>query len=133
MKSLEIIWEDLYTKWRRGKKTDKDVVIIDKEGQDKQTNRVVAEEKHEMINMVQEFESMMIEEEDAGDLDAKEAEEFEIEVLFDSTKFWKKESLRKDVVVDIEENDMLSVDDVLSMIEWYIQLYDLLFVWIYHK
>ena len=117
----------------KGKKTDKDVVIIDKEGQDKQTNRVVAEEKHEMINMVLEFESMMIEEEDAGDLDAKEAEEFEIELLFDSTKFWKKESLRKDVVVDIEENDMLSVDDVLSMIEWYIQLYDLLLVWIYHK
>lgn len=55
----------------KGKKTDKDVVIIDKEGQDKQTNRVVAEEKHEMINMVLEFESMMIEEEDAGDLDAK--------------------------------------------------------------
>ena len=54
------------------KNTDEGVVIIEEEGQYEKTDQIATEEEREMINMVQEFEAMMIEEEDAGDLDAKD-------------------------------------------------------------
>ena len=40
----------------------------------KKTDQIATEEEREMINMVQEFESMMVEDEDAGDSDAEDEE-----------------------------------------------------------
>ena len=70
-----------------------------------------------MINMVQEFEAMMAEEEDAGDLDAKDQEEFEIEVLFDFTKLGNQDSSGQDEMVNKEDNEVFSINNALVMIE----------------
>ena len=82
LKYLAIIQEDLVrsiplehqktqkTKWtapiEEEQNTDEDVVIFDEEGQEEQISQVVTEEEREMIDMVQEFEDMMVEEEHAG-------------------------------------------------------------------
>ena len=60
---------------------------------------------------------MMVEEEDVGDSDTEEEEKFEIEVLFDFTKFGKQDISVQDAVVDEEDNDVFSVDNILSMTE----------------
>ena len=70
-----------------------------------------------MINMVQEFEAVMVEEEDTGEQDAKDEEEFEIEVLFDFTKFGKHYSSGQDSMDDKEDNYVFSVDVVFAMIQ----------------
>ena len=70
-----------------------------------------------MINMVQEFEAVMVEEEDTGEQDAKDEEEFEIEVLFDLTKFEKHYSSGQDSMDDKEDNYVFSVDVVFAMIQ----------------
>ena len=60
---------------------------------------------------------MMVEEEDGGDSDTEDEEAFKIEVLFDFTKFGKQDISVQDAVVDEEDNDVFSVDNILSMTE----------------
>ena len=149
LKSLAIIREDLVSsiplehqktqkiKWtapiEEEQNTDEDVDIIDKEGQEEHTSHVVTEEEREIIDMVQEFKYMMVEEEEARESDAIDEEDFEIEVLFDFTKIGMQDSLGQDALVNEEYNEVFIIYDVLVMIEWYVWLYDLLFVLIYHK
>ena len=83
----------------------------------KKTDQIATEEEREMINMVQEFESMMVEDEDAGDSDAEDEEQFEIEVLFEFTKFVKQDRSGQYVVVDKEYNEVFSVNNVLFIIQ----------------
>ena len=70
-----------------------------------------------MIDMVQEFEAMMVEEEDAGDSEDEDEEESEIQVLFDCTKLGNQDSSGQDAVVNKEDNEVFSVNAVLVTIQ----------------
>ena len=70
-----------------------------------------------MIDMVQEFEAMMVEEEDAGDSEDEDEEESEIQVLFDCTKLGNQDSSGQDEVVNKEDNEVFRVNNALAMIE----------------
>ena len=70
-----------------------------------------------MIDMVQEFEAMMVEEEDAGDSEDEDEEEAEIQVLFDCTKLGNQDSSGQDAVVHKEKNEVFSIDDIFAMIQ----------------